>query len=737
MPLQVPYDIWAYSSNNTVVIASNTRQIPDLPKWNHTLVDSPLPRVDGRWGFDEYSRIPQIYDSTAPYLAWLPLGPLRQAELPSQINVFSLNPTSAAFVRNPGWPHRGYLDTALRENFQKDVVWYIDRLRSLIAAEEAKVDSIHEDLGIKPPVIAMVRSHNACFSLRFPHLTYRDVVEYFAALQRSLAELQAYIMWHDRMEYAELPTVFSGSETGLRGAIVATLADYTHLRRLGAPVWWEFGMSDAPNLDGTKQGVMTPLAIECQPWAAEGIPPALRDTHKGKLIHNKPLEYYPPHVNNKDTFERAARGYSERLDNYNEDKHCVADVRKMMENTTDPISAKDLTGNNHNRSEKLAAEVRRAGGDAADLMEKYAADRAILPGPDVPTRSSGPKAAAPSSKWYRQHQDISRIYKQTSWVPTLVDAWEMGFQNTTYPMVHNIQLIPKCKELLLFLAPPPHLFMNTTEEKCRNMLFVWTCIRKPWLGRVDRDVGCREVVSWGLTTQQWREILGGTYWKFKHPRTPTSEFSWRKFWKYGGALIFGEEQAEWDLMELSPKVITSMTGRLEPEHFSDDQLKALLMWDLTLCHAQVQLDRADEVLYAQRLATDGIILDRRRARRIGLFHEANWTIPTRTLPPWERDYSERPRRHWLARFVEVIIEWPCASQMQWFFEENKLRDISAQEGQTQLAAFCERLSDGKIRMLEVSVVAVYYQGIFDALGILAIGVFKRPKISALAAFREI
>lgn len=318
-----------------------------------------------------------------------------------------------------------------------------------------------------------------------------------------------------------------------------------------------------------------------------------------------------------------------------------------------------------------------------------------------------------------------------------MEAWDMGFQNKTYPMVHNIKLTPKCKDLLLFLSPPPHLFMNTTEEKCSQMLFVWTCIRKPWLSRMDRDIECTELVSWGLTTQQWREILGGTYWKFKHPKDSVPKFTWRKFWRYGGALIFGDEQDDWHSMELSPKVLTSSTGRLEPSHFCDDRLKQLVLWDLALCHAQLQLDRTDEVLFAHSLAEDQIKLIKRRARRIGLFHEADWAIPTRLLPPWERQNSERQKRHWLARFMEVIMEWPCASQMAWFLEEEGFRAVTVQQGQTKIGAFCERLSDDKIKMLEISAVAVYYQGVFDALGILATGVVKRPELIMLTPFFEI
>ncbi|KAJ7144537.1 hypothetical protein C8R44DRAFT_725463 [Mycena epipterygia] len=453
------------------------------------------------------------------------------------------------------------------------------------------------------------------------------------------------------------------------------------------------------------------------------VTPSLQDTRKGCLVHNKPLEYYPPHAERAEDFEPAARGYSGRSDSYNQDRHSVADIIKMME-TTAP------TAKNHNISTTLAADVRRTGADAGDLIEKYAADRAVLPRQDVPVRAQS-KAPAPSSKWYRQHEAMREAYKNTVWAPKLVNAWDMGFQNTVYPRVHDIELTPKCKDMLLFTAPQPHLFMNKGEEKEHCMLFVWTCIRRAWLSRIDRDVDCTEVVSWGLTTQQWREILGGKYWKLKHPKEEggKSTFDWRKFWRHGGEMVLGHEHEDWASVDLSPKIAGSSTGRLELEDFGDNDLKAPVIWDLGLCHAQLQLDRADEILYAQPSLRDHPIrLNTRRARRRGILHEADWVIPTLT-PPWERSLADPKKRRWIACFLEVIIHWPCASQMDWFFAEQGLDRVVPGEGETALGVFCQKLSDGKLYTLENSAVAVYYQGIFDALGVLATGVTKRPHFS--------
>ncbi|KAJ7159913.1 hypothetical protein C8R43DRAFT_947992 [Mycena crocata] len=333
-------------------------------------------------------------------------------------------------------------------------------------------------------------------------------------LQWSISELQAYILWYDRMQYKEFAT--PQIKTGLRGS--EFLSD-TDLQSRLTPLM-KIDMED--------------MEVETRVWAQAGVTPALLDTRMGKLQHN---------------FEAAARGYSNRLDGYNQDQYTMADIQKMVENTVG-------SGKNHNISATLAGLGSSSGSAAGDLMEKYGEqirDIFLICGSTAAqlqterfylfrtpmSLSTGTSALAPSSKWYRQHTDMKRSFKKCVWALKLIVAWEMGFLNTGYPMVHNIELIPRCKDLLLFVAPPPHLFMNAVGDKVDQMLFIWTCICRSWLGWMDRDIKCQQAISWGLTTQKWREVLGGIHWKWSHP--PGLMFDVQRFWKHCGLLIFGSE----------------------------------------------------------------------------------------------------------------------------------------------------------------------------------------------------
>jgi hypothetical protein len=76
--------------------------------------------------------------------------------------------------------------------------------------------------------------------------------------------------------------------------------------------------------------------------------------------------------------------------------------------------------------------------------------------------------------------------------------------------------------------------------------------------------------------------------------------------------------------------------------------------------------------------------------------------------------------------------------MEWLLAEQNFTTVKGAGGKSAEAKFCEELSDGKLHLLEMSLVAAYYQGIFDALGILAIGILQRPTASdVLDAFYSI
>ncbi|KAJ7693123.1 hypothetical protein B0H14DRAFT_3531242 [Mycena olivaceomarginata] len=189
-----------------------------------------------------------------------------------------------------------------------------------------------------------------------------------------------------------------------------------------------------------------------------------------------------------------------------------------------------------------------------------------------------------------------------------------------------------------------------------------------------------------------------------HPKTGDTPFNLRRFWKHGSRLVFADESVEDMEADISPEIEGSTTARLEPAIFMDDRVKALVLWDLTLCHSQLQLDHADEILYTST-QVDDMQRSMQRTQRADLFHSPlwNWNIP-KVLPPWEEPLADKRRRHWLSRLLEVVRHWPSASKMEWLLVEQNFATVKGAGGKLVEAKFCEELSDGKLHLLEMSLV---------------------------------
>lgn len=117
-------------------------------------------------------------------------------------------------------------------------------------------------------------------------------------------------------------------------------------------------------------------------------------------------------------------------------------------------------------------------------------------------------------------------------------------------MVNNIRLHPKCKDLLVYPVPPPHIFCSAdrSAEKVNSFFYIWICIRSKWLSMIYQE-GLSSLFS-ALTLNKWREILGGIYWKRQtrnqglfFDKNVDAAFDLRHFWKNGDPLIFGHGEA--------------------------------------------------------------------------------------------------------------------------------------------------------------------------------------------------
>lgn len=243
---------------------------------------------------------------------------------PHLLSIISHRFRDRDFYRYPQLPRRGYIKASVTDLWHQEVDSYRDRVLRLYEELQSIFPGPY-----KCPIIAVTRADNTIFTVTHNIMSYRDAVEYTRGLQRFVAEIHAFIVWGYSLLGRTLKD--NGSvHPCFRGAYVSSLADFIRLSTYGVLVFY----LTASNLPTTRYVRITELDNLCElrTWADVHAVGCNRDVVKGKLVHSKPLMFYPPpHVDSSDplVFERAARGYAPRQDKQYFDQHLVTDSASL------------------------------------------------------------------------------------------------------------------------------------------------------------------------------------------------------------------------------------------------------------------------------------------------------------------------------------------------------------------------------------------------------------------------
>ncbi|KAH8980016.1 hypothetical protein EDB92DRAFT_1976433 [Lactarius akahatsu] len=152
------------------------------------------------------------------------------------------------------------------------------------------------------------------------------------------------------------------------------------------------------------------------------------------------------------------------------------------------------------------------------------------------------------------------------WFPGIQDIW-------THAMGHVSHLdLASQKSPRHFALPPVHLFWGGEPPNQRTYYYHYLLLFNEIRNRSERDL-------LGLTTQEWRSILGNTYWKkqwSRHDGNNLLAFDPNVFWKYGGSLLFSnvyEEIREIEHLQFP----TTFEKRWQSQYLELNQI--LEMWD--------------------------------------------------------------------------------------------------------------------------------------------------------------
>ncbi|KAH9962007.1 hypothetical protein BGW80DRAFT_1462982 [Lactifluus volemus] len=332
------------------------------------------------------------------------------------------------------------------------------------------------------------------------------------------------------------------------------------------------------------------------------------------LLHSLPHWYYPPHVENSlAEFETAARGYADRLDSFNP------------------------TEGHKRRLEKVENQHHDEDGRSAKRAKMW-------------------QAAQPHSSNNLELRRSKVVDSAPVWFPKRQEIWDraMFYVNPLH--------MAQAQSPRRFAFPPLHLFWGAKEENQRTFYYHYLLLR--------RELSMRTVDGLpGLTTAEWRSILGHTYWKSMWPKpdsndpSRTSSYDPTKFWIYGGPLCF-TETTNTAITEhgADPTSLLACNCEVEMDTADDVDVRQTILYHLNLNHAleeiremdrlQFPLDQAKRWDYGGRLSSVDGMTDmwgpiRNGGVKSGFFEDKT---------AW---------RTWLRCLREVVMEWDGFDAWDW------------------------------------------------------------------------
>ncbi|TFY65864.1 hypothetical protein EVG20_g5235 [Dentipellis fragilis] len=289
------YHQWAPGwEDDLVVVACNARAIYAPLMENKAPVIEP----DGLWGAHEWTRFPQFYDASAPYLAYIPIPTSR-------------NPTSILFrsVSRMDWTIP--VEAPAKTDLRVPVPGLLSQVSSKYQWAKQLVDDdftafiAKKPLGnISPSLHAWEHAWDSYLTLVSGAKGYRDFVKLMRSFQQGILELIAFRDWMADMGLTpRTGKTGDHSEMDTRGSYVYSLEHYQMFAKFGVASFFVTRTSEWVLDDGRRRDLC----------ALPGLPNPTSNTSTVRM-HNKPIWHYPPHVDNVRDFESAARGVATRKD---------------------------------------------------------------------------------------------------------------------------------------------------------------------------------------------------------------------------------------------------------------------------------------------------------------------------------------------------------------------------------------------------------------------------------------
>ena len=236
------------------------------------------------------------------------------------------------------------------------------------------------------------------------------------------------------------------------------------------------------------------------------------------------------------------------------------------------------------------------------------------------------------------------------WFPGIQQVWKQA----TNHINHN-DLTAQTSHRR-FVLPPIHLFWGGQCTNQRIYYYHYLLLFNEIKSRPERGLP-------PLTTQEWRLILGSTYWKSQWPKPDAnnpSAFDPDVFWKHGGPLLFGDDRsADVAAGRYNPTSRLSCRCDVRLDTADDTDIRQVVLYNLNSFHVLEEIKEMEHLLFP----TDFEKRWRDLSSQIETIVEM-WD-PSGGGVNFEFFCNKKVWRRWIRALREVVADWNGFEQWDW------------------------------------------------------------------------
>lgn len=255
------------------------------------------------------------------------------------------------------------------------------------------------------------------------------------------------------------------------------------------------------------------------------------------------------------------------------------------------------------------------------------------------------------------------------WFPRLQEVWTHAVSHVSHTKLASYESPRR------FALPPVHLFWGGHPSNQRVYFHHFLVLFDEIKDRPKRNLP-------PLTTQEWRDVLGNTYWKrhwAKCNGDDLSTFDPDVFWKYGGPLLFGDQRsADIAAQRYNPTSALPCFCNVQVATADDSDVREVALYRLNSFHIYEEVKQMERVLFPTTFEKRWE-LQADIAAQIAEW----WTIYRDKATRCDFSLDNEAWTQCVRVFRDVVKDWDGFNKWDWgtFSEPERvvIRDLSTQD----------------------------------------------------------